>query len=104
MKRILMTATCAAALGVAGLQTANAQEDPIVIGVASGQTGTLGPWDQGAARGAELAVEDINEKGGVLGRPLKLVVRDTKSDPSLGPTAALEVLDEGAEMVLVACD
>lgn len=79
-------------------------EDPIVLGVASGQTGVLQPWDLGAARGAELAVEDINAAGGVLGRQLKLVIRDTKSDPSLGPTVAMEVLDEGAEMILVACD
>ncbi|WP_137113495.1 ABC transporter substrate-binding protein [Mesorhizobium sp. GR13] len=103
MKRMVMAA-CAAAFSVAGVHLANAEGEPIVIGVASGQTGTLAPWDQGAARGAELAVEDINAKGGVLGRPLKLVVRDTKSDPSLGPTVALEVLDAGAEMVLVACD
>ncbi|RFC68012.1 ABC transporter substrate-binding protein [Mesorhizobium denitrificans] len=88
MKRMVMAA-CAAAFSVAGVHLANAEGEPIVIGVASGQTGTLAPWDQGAARGAELAVEDINAKGGVLGRPLKLVVRDTKSDPSLGPTVVL---------------
>lgn len=97
-------AACAAAVSVVAIGAAQAQEDPIVVGVASGQTGTLAPWDQGAARGAELAVEDINAKGGLLGRQLKLVIRDTKSDPSLGATAALEVLDEGAEMVVVACD
>ena len=100
----LLAAVGAAALSIALAGSAVAEGDPIVIGVASGQTGTLAPWDQGAARGAELAVEDINAKGGLLGRPVKLVVRDTKSDPSLGPTAALEVLEEGAEMVRVACD
>lgn len=100
----MFAAICATALSFAGIGTAYADGGPIVIGVASGQTGTLAPWDQGAARGAQLAVDDINAKGGVLGRQLKLVVRDTKSDPSLGATAALEVLDQGAEMVLVACD
>ncbi|MCA0851326.1 ABC transporter substrate-binding protein [Salipiger thiooxidans] len=92
------------ALALASATALSAAEDPIVIGVASGQTGTLAPWDLGAARGAELAVEDINANGGLLGRPVELVIRDTKSDPSLGPTAALEVLDQGAEMVMVACD
>ncbi|HWL71764.1 MAG TPA: ABC transporter substrate-binding protein [Geminicoccus sp.] len=91
-------------LAVAVALPAAAQEDPIVIGVASGQTGVLGPWDLAGRRGAELAIEDINAKGGVLGRPLSIVVSDTKSDPSLGPTAAAEVLDQGAEMVIVACD
>lgn len=92
------------ALALASTLPATAQEDPIVIGVASGQTGVLGPWDLAGRRGAELAVEDINAQGGLLGRPVELVVSDTKSDPSLGPTAAAEVLDQGAEMVIVACD
>lgn len=86
------------------LPVAAVAETPIVIGVASGQTGLLSPWDVGGRRGAEIAVDDINAAGGVLGRPLELVVSDTKSDPSLGPTAAAEVLAEGAEIVIVACD
>jgi branched-chain amino acid transport system substrate-binding protein len=104
MKRELLSTVFAAVISFSLVTASSAQDAPIVIGVASGQTGVLGPWDQGATNGAELAIEDINAKGGVLGRQLKLVIRDTKSDPSLGPTAALEVLDAGAEMVLVACD
>lgn len=92
------------ALALAAAPAAAAQGEPIVIGVASGQTGVLGPWDLAGRRGAELAVEDVNAKGGLLGRKVELVVSDTKSDPSLGPTAAAEVLDQGAEMVIVACD
>lgn len=92
-------------LGALGCLAAPAMaQEPLVIGVASGQTGILSPWDVGGRRGAEIAIEDINARGGVLGRQLKLVVSDTKSDPSLGPTAASEVIAEGAEMVIVACD
>lgn len=104
MKRSIGLATFLSAVALHALVGTARAEDPIVIGIASGQTGTLSPWDEGAARGAQLAIEDINEAGGVLGRPLKVAISDTKSDPSLAPTAALEVLDEGAEMVLVACD
>jgi len=93
-----------AASVAAGIPLTAMADNPIVIGVASGQTGLLSPWDVGGRRGAEIAVEDINAAGGVLGRPLELVVSDTKSDPSLGPTAAAEVLAEGAEIVIVACD
>lgn len=95
----------ALALGALGsLAAPTMAQDPLVIGVASGQTGILSPWDVGGRRGAEIAIEDINARGGVLGRQLKLAVSDTKSDPSLGPTAASEVIAEGAEMVIVACD
>lgn len=103
MKKAL--SVCMVALGVVGGLAAPAMaEETLVIGVASGQTGLLSPWDLGGRRGAEIAIEDINAKGGVLGRQLKLVVSDTKSDPSIGPTAAAEVISEGAEMVIVACD
>src|SRR5690625_3267417 len=104
MKKYVGGITIASVIALSAFPGLAMADDPIVIGIASGQTGTLSPWDQGAARGAMIAVEDINEDGGVLGRELKIVISDTKSDPSLGPTAALEVLDEGAEMVLVACD
>lgn len=99
LKTVALAATVTAAIPMTA-----AAENPIVIGVASGQTGLLSPWDVGGRRGAEIAIEDINAAGGVLGRQLKLVVSDTKSDPSLGPTAAVEVLSEGAEIVIVACD
>jgi branched-chain amino acid transport system substrate-binding protein len=103
MNKLLIGVTSVITLTLASTLPVQAA-DPIVIGVASGQTGVLSPWDVGGRQGAEIAVEDINAKGGVLGRPLKLVISDTKSDPSLGPTAAAEVISEGAEMVIVACD
>ena len=52
----------------------------------------------------EVAVDEINAKGGVLGRPLKIVYADTKSDISYGATAAQQVIDQGAVMVVVTCD
>ena len=35
-----------------------------------------------------MAIEDLNAKGGVLGRPLKMMYRDTKSDIAGGAVAA----------------
>jgi branched-chain amino acid transport system substrate-binding protein len=52
----------------------------------------------------ELALEDLNQDGGVLGRRLVLETADTASKPEQGSTAALDVLDAGAEMVMVTCD
>jgi branched-chain amino acid transport system substrate-binding protein len=46
-------------------------------------------------------IEYINSQGGVLGgRPLKLSVRDIKSDPALVGTAAQELIDEGVVAIL----
>jgi branched-chain amino acid transport system substrate-binding protein len=85
-------------------ETSAASDEPIVMGVAAGLSGFLGVYDGNAVRALELAVEDINAAGGVLGRPVKLVKADHKSDPNLGGTAAQEVIDQGAELVFVTCD
>jgi branched-chain amino acid transport system substrate-binding protein len=79
-------------------------KDPIVIGAAVALSGAIAPYDDGPYKGMEIAIEEINAKGGVLGRPLKLIDSDTKSDISYGATAAQNVIDEGAAMVVVTCD
>jgi branched-chain amino acid transport system substrate-binding protein len=52
----------------------------------------------------EVAIDEINAKGGILGRQIKLISSDTKSDISYGATAAQEVIDKGATLVVVTCD
>jgi branched-chain amino acid transport system substrate-binding protein len=75
-------------------------EDPIVIGAPVARTGFLQAYDGPVMAGAELAVEDINAKGGVLGRPLKIVYADTKSEIEQGSVAALEIVDESDAFIV----
>ncbi|MFO1036273.1 MAG: ABC transporter substrate-binding protein [Geminicoccaceae bacterium] len=89
---------------VLGLGHGARAADPIVIGAAIAQSGVVAPYDEGPAQGMELAVEEINAKGGLLGRPLKIVYADTKSEIAQGSTAAQEVIDQGASLVVVTCD
>jgi branched-chain amino acid transport system substrate-binding protein len=54
---------------------------------------------------AQFAISDINAHGGVLGRPLKMIFSDTKSDQAAGATAAQDVISRGAGPLIVAsCD
>ena len=78
--------------------------DPVIIGAAIAQSGVVAPYDEGPAQAMEVAVDEINAKGGVLGRPIKIIYADTKSDIAYGATAAQEVIDKGAQMVVVTCD
>ncbi|HWA47874.1 MAG TPA: ABC transporter substrate-binding protein [Dongiaceae bacterium] len=78
--------------------------DPVIIGAAIAQSGGVAPYDEGPAEAMEVAVDEINAKGGLLGRPIKIIYADTKSDIAYGATAAQEVLDQGAQMVVVTCD
>jgi branched-chain amino acid transport system substrate-binding protein len=81
-----------------------ADEGPIIVGAAQGITGFMVTWDGPVNAAAELAVEDINADGGVMGRTLEMQTVDTKSDIAMGPTAASQVLEEGAAVLLATTD
>ncbi len=91
---------------MAGFVTAaSAQETkPIIIGAAIAQTGFIAAYDADPAKAAEMAVKEINEAGGVLGRPLKFIYADTKSEIPQGAVAAMEVIDQGADIMIVTGD
>ncbi len=91
--------------GSSGDSAAADTKEPIVIGAPVPLTGALQPWGKWDLQMAELAVEDINAAGGVLGRDLKLEAVDDKSDfAANGAAAALDVLDKGASVLATACD
>jgi branched-chain amino acid transport system substrate-binding protein len=56
-------------------------QPPIRIGASLAQTGVYAVPGQNQLRGYKLCVKHVNDKGGVLGRKLDLVVRDDGSDP-----------------------
>ena len=70
-----------AALAWAGAPVAEAQP-PIRIGASLSQTGAFAVPGQNQLRGYQLCVKHLDDKGGVLGRKLKLVVYDDGSDPA----------------------
>jgi branched-chain amino acid transport system substrate-binding protein len=57
-------------------------QPPIRIGASLTQTGAVAAPGQGQLRGYQLCVKHMNEKGGVLGRKLDLVLYDDGSDPA----------------------
>jgi branched-chain amino acid transport system substrate-binding protein len=71
------------ALGWALAPVAGAQP-PIRIGASASQTGAYAALGQNQLRGYQLCVKQTNEKGGVLGRKLELVVYDDQSEPATG--------------------
>ena len=69
------------ALAWAAAPGAEAQP-PIRIGVSLSQTGGVAALGQNLLRGYQLCVQHVNDKGGVLGRKLELVLYDNGSDPA----------------------
>jgi branched-chain amino acid transport system substrate-binding protein len=79
-------------------------EEPIVIGAVFNSTGWMAAYDQPAQRGAEVAIAEINAAGGVLGRPLELVALDGETDPATVANAALQLVAEGADVIITPSD
>src|SRR5262245_42099386 len=67
---------------------------PIKIGAEFALTGDEAALDLPAAYGAPLAAREINAAGGVLGRPLELVVRDSEFDFPLTARLAQELVTQ----------
>ena len=84
--------------------SAMAQDDEIVIGSALCLTGVQAPLDTPGFKGAEVAVKVLNDSGGLLGKPVRLINVDGKSDPVTVGNAAVELIDQGADLIIAPCD
>jgi branched-chain amino acid transport system substrate-binding protein len=84
-------ALAGAATGLAG--SARAQAKPLTIGFGMALTGGLAPNGKAALLAMQIAEEDINARGGVLGRPVKLIYYDDQSNPSTVPGLYTKLLD-----------
>ncbi len=63
-------------------EAAPADTTPVRIGVSTPITGSLAENGTGTKVAVEMAVEEINAAGGINGRPIELVIQDSKSDPT----------------------
>src|SRR4029450_5988976 len=72
-------------LGVAmllGGAAQSADKQPVVIAVPVGLSGVNSVVAPAVVQSAELAVEELNAKGGIMGRPVKLIPLDDESGPA----------------------
>ncbi len=76
----------------------------ILIGGALCLTGIQAPLDEPSVRGAQLAVEEVNKAGGVLGRKVEFVNLDGKSDPVTVGNVAVELIKKGAKAIIAPSD
>src|ERR1700746_349970 len=97
MKGLIHSIVLAASLAI-GAGAVKAQDIPIaVVGPVTGSNAAVG---EQMAHGAEMAVKDINAKGGVLGKKLDLIEQDDACDPKQAVAAANDVV--GKKVVFVA--
>ncbi len=80
----LLTLTSILISLIFGISLSFAQKEPINIGVIASLTGYLSDQAQNAVEGVELGAEEVNAKGGLLGRPIKVHSRDDEMKPPVG--------------------
>ena len=84
-------ASGAAVLATTIAKPAIAAKDPIPVGYLPALTGPSSSTGIGINRGIQLAVQEINAGGGIDGRQLELITRDTQSDPTKAVNGAAEL-------------
>ena len=91
-------------LSLAGLLAAAPAGAEILIGGAVCLTGVQAPLDEPGFKGAQVAIQQINDKGGLLGEEVRFLNIDGKSDPVTVGNAAVELIDQGADLIVAPCD
>jgi len=76
------------------------ERQPIRLGIAGAHSGDLASYGIPSMRAAELVVEDINRKGGVLGRPVEMLIEDDACKPEVATNIATKLVTEKVDAVI----
>ena len=103
MKKIFALALAAmmALAAFAGCSNGNsAKDDSFVIGGIGPLTGDYATYGVSVKQGAELAVKEINEAGGINGVPVTLLFEDDQVDAEMAVNAYNKLMDDGMDVSL----
>lgn len=82
-------------VGIVGPRDADAQEsDSVVVGLNVPLSGSYKDQGKDEERAYKLAIDEINSRGGVLGKTIRYVIRDTETKPGTARKNALELITE----------
>ncbi|HZT20836.1 MAG TPA: branched-chain amino acid ABC transporter substrate-binding protein [Dongiaceae bacterium] len=98
MRKIVLPLAAAAAFA-ASLGVPAARADNLNIATAGPMTGEYAAFGEQMKRGAEMAVKDINAKGGVNGKTLALTIGDDACDPKQAVAVANDLVSKGVVFV-----
>ena len=84
-------------LGVFGSASA---QDTIKIGVITDRVGSAKFYAEPVTRGVELGTKIINDKGGVLGKKIQLIIEDDQNKPDVSAAKARKLVDDGVIAII----
>ena len=108
-KRITMAGALVAVCAVVASLAVNSafggrNAETILIGISAAKTGGLAPYDLQSGQLFQMRIDQINKKGGVLGKQIKVQWIDTKSDKPTAASNAEELIGNGAVAIIATCD
>jgi branched-chain amino acid transport system substrate-binding protein len=93
-RRLLKAALAWSVLPVATAFPIRARgEEPVKIGMVEPLTGVYAKLAEAEVAGARLAVDEINQSGGILGRPVQLLIADSANDITAGVAKTRQLID-----------
>jgi urea ABC transporter urea binding protein len=78
-------------------------DSTIRVGVLHSLTGTMASDEKHLAAAAQMAIDEVNESGGVLGKQVEVVLRDGASDPAVFADKARELLSQEDIVTIFGC-
>jgi branched-chain amino acid transport system substrate-binding protein len=75
-------------------------QDTIKIGVITDRVGVSKPYSEPSTEGLIFGAEEINRRGGVLGKKIELLIEDDQSRPDISAALARKLIDQGAVFIL----
>jgi len=92
---LALAATTACAAPGSSSSNQESSDGPIKIAVINAQSGQLSSLGQWEWKGAKLAADEWNAKGGINGRQIELELFDDQGDPTVGTNLARKIASEG---------
>jgi len=96
---LALLAGCGSSGGATESPSAGLPEE-IVIGAAIAKTGYMAPYDATFAA-VEQLIEETNARGGINGRQVRVIQSDTRSDPQQAVLAVQELIEDGADVLVL---
>jgi len=75
-------------------------QDTIKIGVITDRVGVSKPYSEPSTEGLVFGANEINKKGGILGKKIELLIEDDQSRPDISAALARKLIDQGAVFIL----
>lgn len=101
MNRTIKASVASLAILAAAAGVSLAQQPPIKIGVINVLSGSFAAYGKSGKQGAQLAAEEINQAGGLLGRQVEIIQVDDQAKPDIGVQEAKRlILNEKVNVLL----